>query len=343
LIPDTQNLIANRDGQGEAMSAAAKLLAGFRPDIPWRDVAKRTFADISADNCAGLAAQLAFYFLLALFPALLFFVALIGYVPIENALDELLRTLGTVAPRELVELVRKQLGEIASGSQASLLTLGIIGAIWSSSAAMVAIIDALNRAYDVGEWRPWWKRRLVALALTVALALFIILSLAFVLIGPDAAARVASWVDAAPAAVFVWSLLRWPVMILLVVFGVDLVYHFAPNRPSRWTRITPGSLLATTLWIISSFAFKCYVMNFGNYTATYGAIGGIIVTMLWFYVSSFAILVGAELNGVIEHTRGPVAISESDGRVRSRPVAPAATRGTPATRASVTAAPRSQS
>jgi membrane protein len=271
--------------------------------LSWRVVLQRTVAEVQEDGCFGLAAQLAFYFLLALFPALLFLVALIGYVPIEDALDELLATLGTVAPGELVALLRTQLEQITSGSPASLLTLGIVGAIWSSSAAMVAIIDALNHAYDVGEWRPWWKRRLLALGLTVALAAFIIASLALVLIGPDAARLIAGWVGAGPVAVFLWSLLRWPVMVMLVIFGLNLVYYFAPNRAAPWMWITPGAILATALWILSSFAFKFYVVNFGNYTATYGAIGGIIVTMLWFYVSSVAILIGAELNGVVEQER----------------------------------------
>jgi membrane protein len=276
-------------------------------------VARRTLQEIGDDRCFGLAAQLAFYFLLALFPALLFLVALIGYLPIDNALDELLVALGTVAPRELVTLLRTQIDAIASGSAASLLTLGIAGAIWSSSAGMMAIIDALNHAYDVGEWRPWWKRRLVALALTVALAAFIIVSLALVLIGPDAAHRVAAFIGVAPTAVVLWSVLRWPTMIALVILGVTLVYYFAPNRRSRWVWMVPGAVLATALWVVSSFAFKFYVMNFGDYTATYGAIGGVIVTMLWFYVSSVAILIGAELNGVIEtelarirHGRAPV-------------------------------------
>lgn len=164
---------------------------------------------------------------------------------------------------------------------------------------MVAIIDALNRAYDVTEWRPWWKRRLVAIDLTVAMALFIIVSLALVLIGPTMALRVAEWLRVGPAVALVWGLIRWPVIISCVIFSVDLVYHFAPNRRGRWAWITPGSVLATTLWILSSLAFKLYVTNFGDYTATYGAIGGAIVTMLWFYVSSIAILIGAELNGVI--------------------------------------------
>jgi membrane protein len=180
------------------------------------------------------------------------------------------------------------------------LTLGIIGAIWSSSAAMVAIIDALNRAFDVTEWRPWWKRRLVAIGLTVAVALFIVLSLMLMLIGPTLALRLADWLGLGSAVAWLWSLLRWPVMIGCVVLGVDLVYHFAPNRRTRWIWVTPGSLVATFLWIASSVVFKIYVANVGDYTATYGAIGGAIVTMLWFYVSSIAILIGAELNGVIE-------------------------------------------
>jgi membrane protein len=287
--------------------------------LPSLEVIKKTAIEVRDDGCFGLAAQLAFYFLLSLFPALLFLVALIGYVPVDDALDQLLATLGTVAPRELVILLRTQLEEIASGNQASLLTIGIAGAIWSSSAAMVAIIDALNHAYDVSEWRPWWKRRLVALSLTIALATFIIASLALVLIGPDAARRVAGWVGAAPVAVVLWSLLRWPVMIMLVVFGINIVYVFAPNRGARWLWITPGAIVATMLWILSSFAFKAYVVNFGNYTATYGAIGGIIVTMMWFYVSSLAILIGAELNGVIEREGQPVAnISQSHGHASIR-------------------------
>lgn len=270
--------------------------------VPLRssEIVMRTIHEIDDDNCLGLAAQLAFYFVLSLFPALLFLVALIGYLPVENVLAQLLEALGTIAPSEVLALLRTQLDEVAQGSYASLLTLGIVGAIWSSSAAMVAIIDALNRAYDVTEWRPWWKRRLVAILLTVALALFIMISLALVLVGPAMASRAADWLRLAPAVAVIWQVARWPVMVFCVVLGVDLVYHFAPNRRRRWVWVTPGSVLATALWIVSSFAFKLYVSNFGDYTATYGAIGGAIVTMLWFYVSSIAILVGAEVNAVIE-------------------------------------------
>ena len=206
----------------------------FGVPIPWPEVVKRTIKEIGDDNCLGLAAQLAFYFLMALFPALLFLVALIGYLPVENALSELLSALGAVAPQELVRLLRGQLAQIAEGRPASLLTLGIIGAIWSSSAAMVAIIDALNRAYDVTEWRPWWRRRLLAMVLTVSLALFIIIALALVLVGPTMALRLANWLGLGFAVAHVWTLIRWPVIFFCVVFSVDLVYHFAPNRRGRW-------------------------------------------------------------------------------------------------------------
>jgi len=290
------------------------MLAYFRVPIPWSAVLRRTLTEIGEDNCFGLAAQLAFYFLLALFPALLFLVALIGYVPVENALTELLVAVATVAPHELVELLREQLARVAEGSHASLLTLGIIGAIWSSSAAMVAIIDALNRAYDLTEWRPWWKRRFVAIVLTVALAVFTIVALALVLIGPSLASRAADWLGLQSSVGLVWALLRWPAMLFCVVLGVDLVYHFAPNRAGRWVWITPGSLLATGLWIGSSFAFKVYVVSFADYTATYGAIGGAIVAMLWFYISGLAILIGAELNGVIEEAWRTRAPGSADGR-----------------------------
>lgn len=272
----------------------------FRPPVPWWQVVRRTIQEIVEDNCFGLAAQLAFYFLFALFPALLFIVALMGYLPIENAFGELLVALSRVAPHELIALLRDQLVQSAEGSHGGLLTLGIVGAIWSSSAAMVAIIDALNGTYNVSEWRPWWQRRVVAILLTLALALFIMIALALVLVGPAVAFRLATWFHVRDTVALLWSVLRWPVIVCCVVLSMDLVYHFAPNRPVRWVWITPGSMLATALWIVSSAAFKLYVTHFGGYTATYGALGGAMVTMLWFYVSSLAILIGAEVNAVIE-------------------------------------------
>ena len=303
------------------------LLAYFRVPIPWTMIVARTAAKIDKDNCMGLAAQLAYYFFLALFPALLFLVALIGYLPIADGVSPILSALSGVAPVEVLALLRRQLEEIARGEPGGLLTLGIAGSIWSSSAAMVAIIGALNAAYNVEERRSWWRRRLVAILLTIAMSVFILVSLALVLIGPDLAFRLAAWFRLRAAVALLWAVARWPLMIVLLVFGVDLVYHFAPNSGNRWTWLTPGSLLATALWILSSFAFKLYVSNVANFNATYGAIGSVVVLLLWFYVSGLAILVGAELNGVIEQSwrqsrgRAPIRVDHAD---TDRPAQPPA-------------------
>ena len=173
---------------------------------------------------------------------------------------------------------------------------------------MVAIIDSLNRAYHVPEWRPWWRRRLVAIALTLALAIFTAVSLALILVGPSIAGQIARWFGVAPLVACVWTVARWPAMIVCMVFGVDLVYHFAPNRKARWSWLTPGSVVATTLWILSSFAFKLCMIDLADYNVTYGAIGGVIVVLLWLYISGLAILIGAELNNVL-------AAMDSDTRV----------------------------
>ena len=276
-----------------------KVAAHFRAPIPLREVVRRTASEVNDDNCVGLAAQLAFYFFLALFPTLLFLVALLGYLPVDRAFATLLTALGPVAPAEMIELLRGQIAALRQGSDASLLTFGIIGAIWSSSAATVAIIDAMNRAYDVDEWRPWWKRRLVAVALTIGLGIFIVSALLFLLAGPEVVRWAADVFGFAPALALVWQFVRWPLIVGLVILGIDLVYHFAPNIQRDWTWLTPGSVLATVLWIASSLAFKAYITRFADFNATHGAIGGVIVVLLWFYVSSFTILIGAEVNGVL--------------------------------------------
>jgi membrane protein len=165
-------------------------------------------------------------------------VALIAHLPVETALSELVAAVGTVAPRELVVLLQGQLEQIGSGHSGSLVTLGIAGAIWSSSAAMVAIIDALNHAYDITEWRPWWKRRLVAIALTIALAAFTLIALSMVLTGPEMALLLPRTGAVAPAVALAWSALRWPVMIKLVGKSAGLSVHLIIDART-WPSIQP--------------------------------------------------------------------------------------------------------
>jgi membrane protein len=182
------------------------------------------------------------------------------------------------------KLVQDQIVTIAKDKSGGLLTLGMIGTIWSTSSGVTAIIDTLNQAYDIQESRPWWKVRLLALGLTVALALFIVVSFALVLVGPTLAERVAVWAHMGPVFTWTWKILQWPVIFALIAFAIAVVYYYAPDAKQEWIWITPGSIFATVLWILISLGFRFYVAHFGSYNATYGAIGGVIVTMLWFYV-----------------------------------------------------------
>jgi membrane protein len=302
------------------------MFAYFRaPPIGWLELTKRTVTDTVDDGCPGLAAQLAFYFLLAVFPALLFVVALLSYLPIEPALESTLRQLDAFLPQEMLAVIREQIDQVIVGASGGLLTFGIAGAIWSSSSAMTAIITAVNRAYDIDEWRSWWRLRLIAVALTVALAVFAVTAFVLVVGGTDLASWLAARLGVGPAFEIAWTVLQWPVVLVLVVLAVDLVYYFAPNADTEWVWITPGSVLATGLWLIVSFGFKVYVQNVGNYSAVYGAIGGVIVLMLWLYLSGFALLVGAELNAEIDKAL-PTHDTTPQGPDRQKRVGPAAER-----------------
>ena len=303
------------------------MFAYFRAPLSWRELARRTVRDTLEDDCPGLAAQLAFYFFLAVFPALLFLVSLLAYIPLGATLEAAVAQLEAILPAEIVTFIRQQINDAVEGSHGGLLTVGIAGAIWSSSSAVTAIITALNRAYDIEEWRPWWKRRLIAIVLTIALAVFVVLAFAFVVGGSDLAEWIAVQLGASETVAGVWSILQWPVAIALVVIAVDLLYYFAPNADAKWVWITPGALLATGLWLVASLGFKLYVQNFGSYTAVHGAIGTIVILMLWLYLSGFALLVGAELNAEIDKALSP-ATEQPQGPGRRKAIGPAAQRWT---------------
>jgi membrane protein len=292
---------ADRRHRVERAGAGALMLEALRVPLGWKELLKRTWAEVQADNCLGLAAQLAYYFFLALFPALLFLVALASYFPIANLVDQITAMLARVAPYEALKLIQDQLIKISQDKNGGLLTIGMIGTFWSTSSGVTAIIDTLNQAYDIQETRPWWKVKLIALGLTIALAIFILVSFALVLVGPTLAEKVAVWMHLGPLFEWTWKILQWPLIFCLVAFAIAMIYYFAPDAEQDWIWITPGSVLATTLWVLISLGFKFYVARFGSYNATYGTIGGIIVLLTWFYVSSLAILIGAELNAEIEH------------------------------------------
>jgi membrane protein len=277
------------------------MLAYLHVPVGWKELAKRTFNEISADDLLNLAAQQAYYFFFALFPALLTLISIASFFPIDNLIGQVTDQLGRVAPPEALKIITDQIAEISKSGHGGVLTFAFLLTIWSSSGAMVSIISTLNAAYDITEGRPIWKVRLVALGLTVGMAFFILISIALVLVGPTAAEHLANTLHLGAAFKWTWWVLQWPVILTLVATGIGLVYYFAPDAEQDWVWITPGSIIATLLWVVASLALKLYIAYFGSYNETYGTLAGFIVLLTWFYISGLAILVGAELNAEIEH------------------------------------------
>jgi membrane protein len=269
--------------------------------LTWSELARRTWREVGQDDVLGLAAQLSYYFFLALFPALLFVLALASFFPLSNITDDVARSLGPFVSPQVLELIQEQMRRLANNENGGLLTFGVAGALWSSSAALVSIVGALNRAYDIDEGRPWWKVRIVAMGLTLATAVIVLIALSLVLAGPTLAERLGQATGWGVPFEWTWLVLQWPLVFALVTIGIGLIYYFGPDAAQDWVWITPGAVTATILWLLVSLLFKVYIANFTDYEGSYGTVGAVIVVLLWFYVTGIAILVGAELNAEMEH------------------------------------------
>jgi membrane protein len=269
--------------------------------LSWSELARRTWREVVDDDVLGLAAQLSYYFFLALFPAILFLLALASFFPLSNITDDVGRSLGPFVSPQVLELIQEQMRRLANNENSGLLTFGVAGALWSSSAALVSIVGALNRAYDIEEARPWWKVRLVAIGLTLSVAVVVLAALSLVLVGPTVAEKLGQATGWGAPFEWTWLVLQWPLVFTLIAVGIGLIYYFGPDADQDWAWITPGAVAATVLWLVVSLLFKIYVANFTDYEGSYGTVGAVIVVLLWFYVSGIAILTGAELNAEIEH------------------------------------------
>lgn len=277
------------------------MLSRLKVPLSYRELLVRTGKEAMADDVPSLAAQQAYYFFFALFPALLAVISIASFFPVHNLVDEVVTMLGRVAPPEVIKIVQEQMQKISNQDSGGILTIAFLFTLWSSSNAILSMVTTLNKAYDIEEGRPWWKVRLIAVGLTVGLALFILVSMALIIAGPTLAERLASTLGLGAAFEWTWKIVQWPVVFALVATAIALVYYFAPDAEQDWAWITPGSVLATLLWLSVSLGLKLYLQMAGSYNETYGTIGGVMVLMLWFYLSGLVILLGAELNAEIEH------------------------------------------
>ncbi len=309
-------------------------------DLSWKELGKRVWAEVQEDEVTGRAAQLSYYFLLALFPALLFLTSLLGYFAGEDSelRVNLFRYLSAVLPGEATEIISKTVTEVTQNSGGGKLSFGILATVWAASNGMGAISESLNIAYDVKETRPWWKTRLVAVGLTLSLSLLIIMALVLVLYGHDLAELVAGKFGLGEAFEWTWKIAQWPVVLAFVALGFALIYYFAPDlEDPAWKWITPGSLIAVALWLLISFAFKAYLSYFNSYSATYGSLGAVIILMLWFYFTGLAILVGGEINSEIEHEMAKRGHPEAKEKGEKAPGDKEGARGAKDSRAAATA------
>jgi membrane protein len=296
LSKEELRAVARRPAGGSIKNFLGDLkdLASFR-------ALRATVEEFQRDDALGLAAQLAYYLILALFPFILVLVSLLGIFGSEELASIVLDYFRRVTPQEVYELIETYTEDIITGRAKSpgLLSFGILFTIWSASGAFAALINALNRAYDVQETRPFWKVRGIAVLMTFGLSVLILLGVLLMVFGPSIGEAIANVFGLRETFEMVWNIVRWPVALLLLVFTVALIYYFAPDveQPFRW--ITPGGLIGVLLWVLASAIFSFYVNNFGSYNKTYGSIGVVIVLLLYLYISSLTVLFGATLNATL--------------------------------------------
>lgn len=269
-----------------------------------RELAHRVYRRIWEDEILDRAAGLSYYFSFALFPTLLFLTALLGLLPFPDVMGQLMDYADRMLPQDAASLLRKTLEEVVSGASRGLLSVGVFAALWAASSGMLSLMTALNVANRVRDARRWWKARLVAVALTIGFSLFTLTAHLLLVFGGGIGEMVAGRIGLGPVFTLAWDLLQWPAAIVLVLTGLALVYWLAPAAGRRWHWITPGSSFALLGWLLMSLGLRVYVAYFGNYNATYGSIGGVILLMLWLYLSGVALLIGAEIDSVVAEAAG---------------------------------------
>jgi membrane protein len=264
------------------------------------ELGKRVWRELDADEVGDRAAALSYYLVFALFPALLFLTALLGFLPLAGLQERLLGYASEVLPPDAASTLEDTLNEILGVRRTGLVSLGAVATLWAGSNGMNTVMTTMNKVWGIGEARPWWRRRLLAVGLTIVFAVFIVAALILMVFGPRIGHMVAELFGLGGAFTLLWNVVSVPLVVACVLVGVQVVYNVAPSGERRWRWITPGAVLAVVLWLAMSFGLRLWVANFGNYSATYGSIGGVILLMLWLYLTSYVMLVGAEVDAEIE-------------------------------------------
>lgn len=272
--------------------------------IHFKNALVNAYQDILKNHTMAFAAALSYYFVLSLFPLLIALAAVVGYLPIPNLFGHILDVMSRVVPPDSMGMVRKILGSVISPSKGKLLTVGLLASLWSASSGFASMIEALNVAYDVPETRPYWKTRPLAFLMTFVIGVLMIVALSVLVVGPSFGSWLANKVDLGPQFVIVWPYIRWGVSIAFTVLAVELLYFLGPNVKQKFVATLPGALFGVGGWIGLSYLLGLYFQHFANFNKTYGTLGAAIALFVWFYWSSLAILIGAEVNSELLQETG---------------------------------------
>jgi membrane protein len=293
-------------------------LGGLKP----RELARRVWREIYEGDLLTRAAALAYYFLFSLFPLLLFLLSMLGYFA-ERGTElrrDLFGYLARLVPRSAWDLVQKTLDEVTKNAGTGKISFGLLAALWVASSGIAAIGEALNAAYGVKESRPWWRVRLLAMGLTLAIAAIVIGALLLVLFSGQIGEYLAQRFGWGDLFLLLWHLLQWPIVIACMLLSFALIYYFTPDlKEQKWYWITPGSVTAVILWLAVSYILRWYLRFFDRFSVTYGSLGALIVLMLWFYLTGAAILIGGRLNAEIEHAAAKRGAPDAKAEGEKRP------------------------
>jgi membrane protein len=255
-----------------------------------------TYGDVVRTHALQMAAALAYYLVLSLFPALILLSAVVAYLPVPDLFNQALALMAHFLPTDAMGLVRRIVADVVSPNRGTFLSLGILGTLWAASGGFAAMIEALDIAYDVSDDRPFWKTRLLAVGLAFLTGTLMLIALSVMVVGPRFGEWLASKMQLSGVLVLLWPYLHWAIAIGFTILAVEALYFLAPNVKQRFQATLPGAVVAVGCWIGLSYLLGLYFRHFGNFNKTYGTLGGAIALMVWLYWTGFAMLVGAELN-----------------------------------------------
>jgi membrane protein len=275
--------------------------------------------EIKEDNVFTGAAALSFYLLLSIFPATIFLLSLLPYLPIADLEQAIMDLLHQVLPEQAAGLFEGTVTDITSQKQGGgFLTFGFLFTLWSASSGLYAAMQQLNITYDVKEGRPFWKSRGIAILLTLLFFVLVIGAFALVVFGGVIQDRIGNVIGTSDLLLTVFATLRWVIIGFFLLLGFAVIYYYGPDVEQEFRFISPGSVVGAVLLVLASLGFRYYVSNFGNYGATYGSLGAVIILLMWLYMAGVVILIGSEINAVIEHYH-PEGKSKGEKQLNSSP------------------------